>query len=98
MPVQKGHRDRRVLLVNGEEVVIFGSKLTELFSQVGIKPPNLIRGGKFDIVPFIREKVVSALNEKPRDVAMIKMARLIRIGCDLGININLSKRITLKTK
>ncbi len=98
MPVPKEHPDRRVLLVNGEEKAIFGSKLTLLFNLVGIEPPNLVTGEKFDITPFIREKVVSALKEKPHDTAMIKLSMLIRIGCDLGININLSKRITLKTK
>ncbi len=98
IPVPKEHPDRRVLVVNNEKVVIFGSKLAELFRKAEIEPPKLIKGKEFDIIPFIREEVVSALNEKQRDAAIVKLAMLINTGNQLGVNVNVSKRITLKTK
>ncbi len=98
MLVEKGHRNRRLLDVNGREVVIFGNKLVNRFKQIGIAPPVLEENTRFHIVPFLRKEVMKALKEKPCDMAISKMAVLIRFGFDLGINVNISKQIALKTK
>jgi len=72
LPVQKSVNDRRILLVNGKEVIIFGFQLISRCKRAGLPEPDLREKTPFDIRQFLKEQL-DIVNRQPMVVSYKKI-------------------------